>query len=286
MNDRNRFGAVEESAHYYEAFSIGREGRYCTENTLYIALLVAQDLARGSRPVRPPDRHPGDDGKAARMGLQVPQRPGPRRGTRRGPRAFSGARGHRAGPHEERHGSGGYPDATRPALRRQRAHPSGVRLDSGESARCSQSENGLARWEVVGATAELVSPGQARDRGLRQPIRRGRGISGLRALRREITMNVLVTGGAGYVGSHAAKLLAAEGHEIWVYDNLVFGHRAAVRAGPADRGRPARAEQGRGGAPREANRRRDALRRLRLRRASRSPIRRSTTTTTWSARSR
>jgi UDP-glucose-4-epimerase GalE len=44
-------------------------------------------------------------------------------------------------------------------------------------------------------------------------------------------MNVLVTGGAGYVGSHAAKLLVAEGHEIWVYDNLVFGHRAAVQPG-------------------------------------------------------
>jgi UDP-glucose-4-epimerase GalE len=44
-------------------------------------------------------------------------------------------------------------------------------------------------------------------------------------------MNVLVTGGAGYVGSHAAKLLAHEGHEIWVYDNLVFGHRSAVAAG-------------------------------------------------------
>ncbi len=29
-------------------------------------------------------------------------------------------------------------------------------------------------------------------------------------------MNVLVTGGAGYVGSHAAKLLASAGHEIWV----------------------------------------------------------------------
>ena len=44
-------------------------------------------------------------------------------------------------------------------------------------------------------------------------------------------MNVLVTGGAGYVGSHAAKLLAREGHEVWVYDNLVFGHRAAVAPG-------------------------------------------------------
>jgi UDP-glucose-4-epimerase GalE len=44
-------------------------------------------------------------------------------------------------------------------------------------------------------------------------------------------MNVLVTGGAGYVGSHAAKSLTRRGHEIWVYDNLVFGHRSAAPPG-------------------------------------------------------
>ena len=78
-------------------------------------------------------------------------------------------------------------------------------------------------------------------------------------------MNILVTGGAGYVGSHAARLLARRGHEVWVYDNLVFGHRAAVAAGPADRGRPAGRPQGRGRAAGETDRRGDALRRLRLR---------------------
>src|SRR3990172_3042 len=41
-------------------------------------------------------------------------------------------------------------------------------------------------------------------------------------------MRVLVTGGAGYVGSHAAKLLAESGHEVWIVDNLAEGHRAAV----------------------------------------------------------
>ncbi len=45
-------------------------------------------------------------------------------------------------------------------------------------------------------------------------------------------MRVLVTGGAGYVGSHAAKLLAESGHEVSIVDNLAEGHRAAVRKLP------------------------------------------------------
>ena len=44
-------------------------------------------------------------------------------------------------------------------------------------------------------------------------------------------MKVLVTGGAGYIGSHAVRLLARAGHDVWVYDNLVAGHRAAVPNG-------------------------------------------------------
>ncbi len=42
-------------------------------------------------------------------------------------------------------------------------------------------------------------------------------------------MNILVTGGAGYVGSHAVSLLTERGHRVTVYDNLSAGHRAAVR---------------------------------------------------------
>jgi UDP-glucose-4-epimerase GalE len=45
-------------------------------------------------------------------------------------------------------------------------------------------------------------------------------------------MRILVTGGAGYIGSHAVRHFLARGHDVWVYDNLTMGHRAAV---PADR---------------------------------------------------
>jgi UDP-arabinose 4-epimerase len=44
--------------------------------------------------------------------------------------------------------------------------------------------------------------------------------------------SVLVTGGAGYVGSHACKALAGAGYVPVAYDNLSRGHREAVRWGP------------------------------------------------------
>jgi UDP-arabinose 4-epimerase len=43
---------------------------------------------------------------------------------------------------------------------------------------------------------------------------------------------ILVTGGAGYIGSHACKALAKAGYEPVSYDSLVRGHREAVRWGP------------------------------------------------------
>lgn len=48
--------------------------------------------------------------------------------------------------------------------------------------------------------------------------------------------SILVTGGAGYVGAHACKALAARGYRPVVYDNLVHGHRAAVKWGPLEIG--------------------------------------------------
>ncbi|MBQ9537113.1 MAG: UDP-glucose 4-epimerase GalE [Desulfovibrionaceae bacterium] len=44
-------------------------------------------------------------------------------------------------------------------------------------------------------------------------------------------MKVLVTGGAGYIGSHTCKLLANLGHTVITYDNLSTGHRQLVKWG-------------------------------------------------------
>ena len=41
-------------------------------------------------------------------------------------------------------------------------------------------------------------------------------------------MNVLVVGGAGYIGSHCVRQLVAAGHRPVVLDNLVYGHRGAL----------------------------------------------------------
>lgn len=51
-----------------------------------------------------------------------------------------------------------------------------------------------------------------------------------------MTGTILVTGGAGYVGSHAAKALAAAGYVPVTVDNLSRGHRWAVRWGPLEEG--------------------------------------------------
>ncbi|OPX90733.1 UDP-glucose 4-epimerase GalE [Pelotomaculum sp. PtaB.Bin117] len=42
-------------------------------------------------------------------------------------------------------------------------------------------------------------------------------------------MNILVTGGAGYIGSHTARVLVNKKHRVVVLDNLTKGHQAAVK---------------------------------------------------------
>lgn len=48
--------------------------------------------------------------------------------------------------------------------------------------------------------------------------------------------HILVTGGAGYIGSHTCKVLSKAGYLPVVYDNLVYGHEWAVKWGPLEKG--------------------------------------------------
>ncbi|MEM7731743.1 MAG: UDP-glucose 4-epimerase GalE [Pseudomonadota bacterium] len=48
--------------------------------------------------------------------------------------------------------------------------------------------------------------------------------------------NILVTGGAGYIGSHACKLLKSQGYTPVTYDNLCTGWQNAVQFGPFEQG--------------------------------------------------
>jgi len=41
-------------------------------------------------------------------------------------------------------------------------------------------------------------------------------------------MNIFLTGGAGYIGSMAARKLLEAGHQVTVYDSLVTGYQQAV----------------------------------------------------------
>lgn len=49
-------------------------------------------------------------------------------------------------------------------------------------------------------------------------------------------MKVLVTGGAGYIGSHVVKQLGEQGHDIVVIDNLSTGHEWAITSGRLEKG--------------------------------------------------
>jgi phosphomannomutase len=153
--DPSRFGAVEESAHYYEAFSLDGEGRYCTENTLYIALLVAktwhEDGALFDRLIE----LQGTTARQREWGYKFPS-------DQARAEALGAVREHFEGAGAQsldRMKNGMDLEAT--LMRRglpfdvdERTRLSGDWLQVCQ--RISQSENGLARWEVVGATRELV----------------------------------------------------------------------------------------------------------------------------------
>jgi phosphomannomutase len=163
--DPTTIGAVEESAHFYESFTLNGAGPYCTENTLYVALLTArawlenpqrfEELfsiqARASREREWGHYFPTDADRAKALdAVQV---------------------------HFELEGVHAITESPNgmdlEATMMRRGLPfvidRNTRLDSDWLQICqriSQSENGLARWEVVAATPEIAADARDEIRGL------------------------------------------------------------------------------------------------------------------------
>src|SRR4030081_2873692 len=98
---------------------------------------------------------------------------------------------------------------------RSPSSPSGTRSASRTSTRCASGCG--RRLYSMAATSILLS----------RCVRSASPISPLAGKPR----TVLVTGGAGYIRSHAAKALSRAGYQVVVFDNLVAGHREAVKYG-------------------------------------------------------
>lgn len=160
IDDVHRFGAVEESAHYYEAFAGDGEARYCTENTLYMALLAARVWREQPERIRELLTIQASTARQREWGYRFPSdaaRAEALAAVRESLTADGAAT-------MERMKNGMDLEAT--LMRR------GLPFDVNESTRLaedwlqvsqrvSQSENGLARWEVVGARPCLVAETKA-----------------------------------------------------------------------------------------------------------------------------
>lgn len=150
-----RFAAVEESAHFYEAFSPGEGQRFCTENTLYMALLTTRVWRNDSSRVQELIDIQGSTSRAREWGFKFDSE-------RERAAALDAVRKHfeSAGAESmEKMRSGMALEAT--LMRR------GLPFEVDETTRpaadwlqvcqrVSHSEDGLARWEVVGAEKGIV----------------------------------------------------------------------------------------------------------------------------------
>jgi phosphomannomutase len=156
FQDESRIGCVEESAHFYEAFDRDGAGRFCTENTLYLALLIARVWKDH------PDRF---DRLIALQATTAREREWGYKFASNEQRAaaLESVRVHflgRGAKAMERMKNGMDLEAT--LLRIGLPFDVDERTELGADwlqvcQRVSQSEDGLARWEVAGARADLVA---------------------------------------------------------------------------------------------------------------------------------
>ena len=160
FDDPRMIGAVEESAHFYEAFTYEGQGPYCTENTLYIALLATRAWRENPGRFQELFALQGRTRREREWGHYFPD-------DAKRSRALDAVQAHfeSLGAKSMQETRGGLKlEAT--LMRR------GLPFDTDRdtqlapdwlqvSQRVSQSENRLARWEVVAATAEIAAGAKA-----------------------------------------------------------------------------------------------------------------------------
>jgi phosphomannomutase len=159
-DDTTRFGAVEESAHFYEAFALEEGQRFCTENTLYMALLATRIWKEQPERVRELLDIQGSTTRAREWGYKFGS-------DSERDAALDAVRRHfeSAGAKCLETMRNGMPLE---ATLMRRGVPFEVAANTRPDAdwlqvcqRVSHSEDGLARWEVVGANEALVREAKA-----------------------------------------------------------------------------------------------------------------------------
>ncbi len=155
IEDETRFGAVEESAHFYEAFALTDGQRFCTENTLYVALLAARVWSEQPERIAELFEIQQTTAREREWGYKFET-------DRQRGEALDAVQElfHSQGAQSMKRMKNGM-DLEATLMRR------GLPFDVHQLTqlsddwiqvcqRISQSENGLARWEVVGARPDLV----------------------------------------------------------------------------------------------------------------------------------
>jgi hypothetical protein len=102
----------------------------------------------------------------------------------------------------------------------------------GFMAYCRKSQMGLPPRGGFSFVSHICTMGRA---GCRSPCQVELLVSAPREIKHSMT-NILVTGGAGYIGSHTCLALAHNGYTPVAFDNLVNGHRELVQWGPFEQG--------------------------------------------------
>lgn len=155
-SDMEVIGAVEESAHFYEAFRLDGKGPYCTENTLYIALLVCRAWYENRERFEALFRIQAETSREREWGHYFPD-DASRAAALQAVEEFFKAEGAAS---IDRTDGGMDLEATMIRRGLPFAIDEETRLAEGWFQVCqrvSQSENGLARWEIVAATPDITS---------------------------------------------------------------------------------------------------------------------------------